>query len=226
MKNLLEIACFNTTSCLIAQGAGADRIEFCKSYENGGITPDKKDIVSVRKQLTIPLHVIIRPRGGNFIYSANELQEMHDAIHFCRANKVNGIVFGILNRQNEINEEAVSELKNRAGEMKCTFHRAIDECRDLSTSIEKLVRLGIHSVLSSGGDRSALKGKTKLSELAACYSDKIELIAGGNVRSTQFPELFQTKCTSFHSSAMLDDSGICNENEIIQLKKILQTNPS
>lgn len=171
------------------------------------------------------MHVIIRPREGNFIYSDSELNEMFETIHFCRENKVNGIVFGILNSRNEIDEKAVSEIKASAGEMKCTFHRAIDECSDLNVSIERLIHLGIHSVLSSGGNHSALKGKRKLAELASSYSDKIEIIAGGNVRSTQFPELFETKCTSFHSSAILDDRGICNENEIVQLKKILQSNP-
>lgn len=223
MKNLLEIACFNTASCLIAQRAGADRIEFCKSYESGGISPDKTEILSIKKQLSIPLHIIIRPREGNFIYSSLELKEMLDTICFCRENKVDGIVFGILNRRNEIDEKTISEIKESAGEMKCTFHRAIDECRDLNASIEMLIHLGIHSVLSSGGNRSALEGKRKLAELAASYSDKIEIIAGGNVRSTQFPELFETKCSSFHSSAILDDRGICNENEIVQLKKILQS---
>lgn len=226
MKNLLEIACFNIESCLIAQKAGADRIEFCSDHGSGGITPERENILFVKKQLRIPLHVIIRPRKGNFIYSASELEEMLADIQFCKENKVDGVVFGALTNSEEVDETALCRLKKAAGEMKCTFHRAIDECKDINASIELLVKEKIHSVLSSGGKSSALEGKLKLTELSKLYGEQIQIIAGGGIRSSQFPELFETNCHAFHSSAITDKSENCNENEVRQLIKLLKTNRS
>lgn len=208
----------------MAQKAGADRVEFCSDYGSGGLTPERKDILLVKKQLSIPIHVIIRPRKGNFMYSEGELNKMLEDIQFCRENKIDGIVFGVLNKENQINREAVLKIKKVAGAMKCTFHRAIDECKDIHASIELLVKEKIHSILSSGAKRTALEGKLKLAELCKLFGEKIEIIAGGGIRSSQFPQLFETNCHSFHSSAILNESESCNENEIIQLIKLLKNN--
>jgi copper homeostasis protein len=106
-NKLLEIACFNIESCLLAQEAGADRIEFCTDYSLGGITPQHHDILKVKQLLHIPLHIIIRPRGGDFVYSNEEIKTMKNDILFCKANNINGVVFGALTEAKKINKALI-----------------------------------------------------------------------------------------------------------------------
>jgi len=96
---ILELACFNVESALIAEAAGADRIELCENYKAGGLTPSCEIISEVRRKVAIPVHVIIRPRGNNFIYSEDEIEEMKKSILFCNANKIDGVVFGVLDKK-------------------------------------------------------------------------------------------------------------------------------
>src|SRR4051812_38804475 len=100
-SKVLEIACFNIESALFAQKTGADRIELCEDYKHGGISPSEQMVLQAREKIIIPLHVIIRPRSGNFIYTQKEIEWMKHYILFCRQNKVDGIVFGILNDKKE-----------------------------------------------------------------------------------------------------------------------------
>lgn len=141
-KYILEIACFNLESCLLAQQSGADRIEFCADYSVGGVTPNYHDILKAREILQIPLHVIIRPRGGDFNYSQSEIDVMKKDIEFCKANKINGVVFGVLTNDKKINKTINKELVDLAGNMSTTFHRAIDECADIKEAMNDLTSLG------------------------------------------------------------------------------------
>src|ERR1043165_9673282 len=110
MSKILEIACFNLESAIKAQAAGADRIELCEDYKAGGITPNQNLIAETRQLLKIPIHVIIRPRGGNFVYSEIELHHMQKSILFCKENKIDGVVFGVLNSNAEIDQRVCREL--------------------------------------------------------------------------------------------------------------------
>ena len=200
---LLEIACFNIQSCIIAQKAGADRIEFCSDYNSGGITPTHENIIEARKQIQIPLHIIIRPRKGNFVYSKNEIKKMKEDILFCKSNKINGVVLGILNDQNEIDELACKELIEYTKPMHFTFHRAIDSCKDLNKSVEKLIELGFNSVLTSGGSSDAKSGIEKLKNLQNNFGNKIIIMPGGGIRPENIKLIKQeTNCIIFHSSAI------------------------
>ena len=124
---LLEIACFNLESCLIAQKAGAKRVELCQNYSIGGVTPDETTILEARKQLSIALFVMIRPRKGDFIYSDIEFEEMRSQIEFCKESKCDGVVFGILTREGQVDVARCKKLTELASPMECTFHRAFDE---------------------------------------------------------------------------------------------------
>ena len=219
-KYVLEVACFNVQSCFIAQEAGADRIEFCADYKVGGITPTPKDILEVRKLVHISLHVIIRPRGGNFIYSNEEIELMKHDILFCKQHHIDGVVFGILNSDNTININANKELVELAKPMSVTFHRAIDECIDIETAFNEIIELGFDKVLTSGGEKNALQGIETLKMCQEKFGNKINIIAGGGIRNNNIALIAkETKCKQFHSAALIDNDGLTNT---IEIKHILQ----
>jgi copper homeostasis protein len=221
-RYILEIACFNVESCVVAQEAGADRIEFCADYSVGGITPTHTDILEVRRLLQIPLHVIIRPRGGNFVYSSEEIEIMKRDILFCKEHNIHGIVFGVLNSNNTINTEANKELVELAKSMSVTFHRAIDACTDIEKGFSEIIELGFDKVLTSGGKQNALEGIETLKNCQEKFGGKITIIAGGGVRSHNIKLIAKkTQCAQFHSAALLNRSSIVDVIELKHLKEKL-----
>ena len=118
---ILEIACFNFESAAIAEQAGADRIELCENYSEGGVTPGNSLVEKIKSAIKIPVHAIIRPRGGNFIYSNEEFQLMKSQIEFCKSTKLEGIVFGILKSDNTIDEYRCKEIVDAAKPLSATF---------------------------------------------------------------------------------------------------------
>ncbi|WP_373709103.1 copper homeostasis protein CutC [Kaistella sp.] len=218
---MLEIACFEITSAEIACESMADRIEFCDDFEKGGTTPDFYEFMHLKRHYQTPIYVMIRPKGGPFFYSDAEFIEMKNSIITFKEGGANGFVFGILTSNNEIDEARNKELIELAGETPCTFHRAFDRTADLEKSIQTLIKLGYKTVLTSGGKKSAMEGKEALQSLVQNYSDKIEILIGGGVRSENIEELKKfTGGTSFHSSAILKYDTFVTNDEIKKLKKL------
>jgi len=221
-NKLLEIACFNIESCLQAQEAGADRIEFCADYLAGGITPNYDDILKAKELLHIPLHVIIRPRSGNFNYSLQEIEVIKKDIEFCKQHHVDGVVFGVLTQNKKIDKHINKELVELAGSMSTTFHRAIDESDDMIEAMNDIISLGFKRVLTSGGKKSATEGITILKSLQKKYHKNIIIIPGGGVRSSNIKELIQlTQCNEYHSAAITTKTDTVNSEEVKQLKTML-----
>jgi copper homeostasis protein len=207
---LLEIACFNIESCLIAQNSGAHRIEFCNNYESGGFTPSFQDIAKARQQIKIPLHVIIR-------FKNDDLKMMEEAIWFCKKFKIDGVVFGILKNKGLDMKHCV-ELVELAKPMKCTFHRYIDECANMDESIAQLIDIGFDNVLTSGGKTTALEGADTIAHLQQKFGDKINIIPGGGIRPDNVKAIKEkTKCIVFHSSAIGLNSKNADETVIKDL---------
>lgn len=222
MSAFLEIACFNLNSCTIAEKAGAHRIEFCSDYNSGGVTPSDDDIVEIKKKISLPVHVIIRPRGGNFVYKEGEINEMKRSILLCKQNNIDGVVFGVLNSDNTINSSVCKELVELAKPMKTVFHRAIDHIINFEKGIQKLIELKFDGVLTSGGKDSALAGIENLKKLQSTYGEKIQIIAGGGIRSTNIDTIRSVSgCKFYHSAAIIDGKETANENEILKLKSQL-----
>ncbi len=219
MKNSLEIACFNLQSCLTAQKAGADRLELCLYYESGGITPSDAFILDVRKNISIPVYVIIRPRAGNFIYSPNEIEQMKRTILFCKENKIDGVVFGVLTHNVEVDVKTCAELLALARPMPVTFHRAVDYTEDVFASVETIIGLGFDKVLTSGGSSTAVGGLERLTKLQEKYGQKIKIITVGNIRSHNIKKIKATGCFEFHSSAIITQDANADENEIRKMKE-------
>ena len=218
---MLEIACFEITSAEIAVQSMADRIEFCEKMDQGGLTPNFYEFLHLKRSYKTPVYVMIRPSGGSFFYSESEYLDMKNSIISFKEAGADGFVFGILNANNEIDEAKNAELLTLAGETPCTFHRAFDRTKDLEKSIETLIKLGFKTVLTSGGKKSAVEGKENLKKLVQKYSDKIEILIGGGVRSENLAELKEfTGGTSFHSSAITKYNTFISESEIKKLKQL------
>lgn len=220
----IEIACFNVESALIAQKSGADRVELCADMSVGGTTPTIEMIQQARKNLTIDLYVMIRPRGGNFVFSEAELEQMKSEIETIKNLGVNGFVFGILKDDKAINYEQNKVLVELAKPFSCTFHRAFDEVLDYEKALEDVISCGFSTILTSGTFPNVMEGKEVLKQLVIQANNRIEIMPGGGLRSTNISELNEmVNANWYHSSAITDGSETTNSEEIIQLKKKLQS---
>lgn len=218
----LEIACFNLQSALIAQKVGADRVELCVDMSVGGTTPTIEMIQQARKNLTIDLYVMIRSRGGNFVYSDSEFEQMKSEIETVKKVGVNGFVFGILKDDKTINIEQNKDLVELAKPFPCTFHRAFDAVSNYEKALEDVISCGFSTILTSGTFPNVMEGKEVLKQLVIQANNRIEIMPGGGLRSTNISELNETvKANWYHSSAITDGSEVANPEEIIQLKKKL-----
>jgi len=211
---ILEIACFNLQSCLTAQKAGAHRIELCENYPEGGVTPSEHLIIEARQKLQIDLFVIIRPRGGNFIYTASEFEQMKNQIIFCKENKCNGLVFGILNSENKVDALRCKELVELAKPMPCTFHRAFDKIENQEEALEEIINCGFKRILTSGKQKTAIEGSSAILNLIQKANNRIQIIPGGGIRSGNISELKMTGATEFHSAAITGSGEIADKVEI------------
>ena len=218
----IEIACFNLESALIAQKAGADRVELCADMLVGGTTPIIETIQQARKHLTIDLYVMIRPRGGNFVCSEAEFEQMKLGIETIKKLGVNGFVFGILNKDKTINIEQNKALLELAKPFPCTFHRAFDEVLNVDKALEDVISCKFSTILTSGTFPNVMEGKEVLKQLVIQANNRIEIMPGGGLRSTNVLELNEmVNANWFHSSAITDGSEIASLEEIVQLKKKL-----
>jgi copper homeostasis protein len=219
----LEIACFNFASAIIAQENGADRIELCDGFDVGGTTPSLETVIKVKEFLRIDLYVMIRPRGGNFVYTDAEFSQMKTEILEFKKLQVNGFVFGILNNDNAINTSQNTELVELAKPFPCTFHRAFDEVSDALKSLEEIIACGFKIILTSGQAQNVVDGVNQLATLVEKANNRIVIMPGGGLRSTNVEFIQQkTKANWFHSSAITDGNEEANSLEINALKSKLK----
>lgn len=222
MDYTLEIACFEITSAQIALNSLADRIEFCAERNVGGLTPNIDEFRYLKSISTKPIRVMLRPKEGSFLYNQTEFEQMKKDLLQFKASGADGFVFGVLNEGNHIDLDKNRELLELAGDLPCTFHRAIDRTPDLNQAFKSLIELGFATVLTSGGAASAMEGKDRLKELVELYNEKIEVLIGGSVRSENIEQLkLHTGASSFHSSAIPTYETFVNEDEIKKLKEYL-----
>jgi copper homeostasis protein len=221
---LLEIACFSPQSATEAVKAGADRIELCTNRDAGGVTPASQDFEIARGAVkSVPIHVMIRPRGGEFEYNDEEFLLMKGAIQKFSSLGADGFVFGIL-MNGRVAKQKCWELVQLAGGRPCTFHRAFDELEDLDAGLRDVSACGFKAVLTSGGKFDAVYGTVQVAKLVKLAAETdVEIIVGGGVRSSNIERLIQeTEAHWYHSSAIVDSDGInVSRGEIGQLKKAL-----
>ncbi len=202
-KLRFEICANSVESCLAAQEGGADRVELCAGIPEGGTTPSYGEIRMAREVLTSTLlHVIIRPRGGDFVYSPLELRRMAYDIRMARELGADGVVFGCLTPDGDVDVPANRELLTEAQDMGLTFHRAFDRTRDAHEALEKIDALGFDRVLTSGQQATAEVGIPLLRALQRQASGRISLMAGCGVNEHNIRHIYEeTGITEFHFSA-------------------------
>jgi len=202
MKFKLEVIGFTIESCLIAQAAGAHRIELCDNPSEGGTTPSYGFIKTARKNLSIDLYPIIRPRGGDFLYSEIEFEVMKADIEISKNLGCNGVVIGILNADGTVDKKRSKQLVEIAHPMKVTFHRAFDRTNDPFQAMEDIISIGCERILTSGLQTVATDGEELLNKLVKKANDRIIIMPGSGVKSDNIKTLIRnTNATEFHSSA-------------------------
>ena len=205
-----EICANSVESCLAAQEGGADRVELCAGIPEGGTTPSYGEIKLARKLLTkTKLHVIIRPRGGDFLYTPLELDRMEEDIRICRELGVDGVVFGCLTEEGEIDREVNRRLVELARPMSVTFHRAFDRTADPMKALEDIISLGCNRILTSGQQPKAIDGISLLAQLEKKLKEyplpPIQLLAGSGVNEENIRQIFDaTGIHEYHFSARVN----------------------
>jgi copper homeostasis protein len=187
---ILVEACVDAIdAALEAERGGAGRIELCGELLQGGVTPSAGLIAAVRERLTIPIFVLIRPRTGDFLYTADERDVMRRDIDMAKSLGADGIVIGALTGDGDIDVETTRTLVDAARPMKVTFHRAFDFARDQQSALNTLLKIGVDRVLTSGGAATALEGASALRRLAQGAGDALIIMAGGSITASNVAEL-------------------------------------
>ena len=206
-STLLEICCYNLQSVKNANAFGADRIELCSDMHSGGVTPSAGFIKAALAVSEIPVYVMIRPRGGDFLYSVGEIEIMMHDISFAKKTGAGGVVFGLLHADGSIDTEQTKRLVEAAYPLPSTFHRAIDMSNDLLNSAELLKATGIQNILTSGGKQKAIDGIETIAKMIEVAGKEISVMAGSGVSAENIPQLFKSGIRNFHASASISGPG-------------------
>lgn len=200
---IVEVVVFNLESALKAQEGGADRVELCDNPAEGGTTPSAGMVELVRQNLSIDVYTMIRPRGGDFLYSNYEFHTMKRDIVQCQKASVDGVVFGVLNPDGTIDKKRCQELIIRARPLKVTCHRAFDMTRDPFAALEDCIEAGFDRILTSGQQAHAIQGANLLRELVKKAAGRIEIMAGSGISEQNVGEIVRTAGVSaIHFSAV------------------------
>ncbi len=202
LKVILEIAVFSVQSALDAIQAGAHRIELCENPSEGGTTPSYGSLVEMSKHQTIPVFPIIRPRGGDFLYSAIEFQIMKQDVLIAKELGFKGVVIGLLNPNGTIDKIRTAELVLLAQPMQVTFHRAFDRCVEPLQGLEDIIATGCYRILTSGQVPNVVTALPLIKQLVDQANGRIIIMPGSGVRSKNIKEIIQySSVTEIHSSA-------------------------
>lgn len=201
-KVILEVCAGDLEAVKAAAEGGAARVELCSALGEGGVTPSYGFIAEARKYKQLGLNVLIRPRGGDFLYSEAEVDCMVADIKACRELGADGVVIGALRKDGTIDADACRRMVEAAGPMSVTFHRAFDVCRDPEDALEQIIALGCDRVLTSGRHASAHEGREVLGQLVRQAAGRIIILAGAGVSAKNVAEIVRASgVTEVHSSA-------------------------
>jgi copper homeostasis protein len=197
---LLEISVETAEAAAAAERGGAQRIELCADLRLSGLTPGEELMLRVRQLVRVPIFAMIRPRAGDFVYSPEEIAQMHTSIAAAKRAGMDGLVLGVLNGERGVDVERTRELVKRAEPLPVTFHRAFDEVADLDAGLEAVIETGAARILTSGGAPTAPAGIAKLAHLIATANDRIIILPGGGINASNFSRVArQTGASELHS---------------------------
>lgn len=201
-KRILEICANSATSCMEAEAGGAARVELCAGIPEGGTTPSYGEILTARENCSIDINVIIRPRGGDFLYTPAEIRSMLYDIEMARRIGVHGIVVGCLTPEGEVDTALLQKLVEAAGPLSVTFHRAFDVSRDPLRALEQIIAAGCDRILTSGQQPDAVRGIPMIAELVKRAAGRIVIMPGCGVRAGNIARIeAETGAVEFHTSA-------------------------
>ena len=208
MRNIVKEACVERLDeAILAEKNGANRIELCSHLDLDGLTPHRNMIKDVINSVKIPVKVMIRPRGGNFVYHDQELDVMKDDILYCKRVKASGIVLGVLKGDKTVNLRATRLLSDMATGLEITFHKAIDEVSSIFTEIDRLKSIqDVTSILTSAGAETAVKGSGTLKQMVYRYKDQLTIIAAGEITEQNIIQVHElTSAQEYHGRKIVGD---------------------
>ena len=198
MKNFLFELCAETMQAAqAAESGGANRIELCSQLSIGGVTPSQELISAVIRELSIPVHILIRPRGGDFVYSPAEFDQMRRQIEQVKQAGAAGIAVGVLLPDGRVDEQRSRELVSLARPLSVTFHRAFDETSNLTDALDSVIQTGADCLLTSGGAPDVLAGAASIARLRRQAAGRLEIMAGGGLRLANLPEVVRLTGVSY-----------------------------
>ncbi|MBT8274549.1 MAG: copper homeostasis protein CutC [Bacteroidia bacterium] len=227
---IVEICASNFESAKAAEDGGADRIELCEYLEIGGLTPSPKLIEKVLTKLSIPVHVLVRPRKGDFSYSEADWISVLESVEMCHELGCAGIVSGALSSDKSIDKERTGTLVEICKEMDFTFHRAFDQCRDPLAAFETLLFLGVDRLLSSGQELNAVDGIPLLKRLHVLSDNRMEIMPGSGIEPANVMHFKESGFHSVHLSAIKKtkpatsffDTGVSGISDLQTIKEVVQ----
>jgi copper homeostasis protein len=191
-KIILEAPVFTLEAALKAAEAGVHRLELCADFGEGGVTPSLGMLSFLKGKIDIPIYVMIRPRGGDFVYSSEELYVMRKDITILRQSGADGFVFGVLNASGQVEVDACKRLLQAAEDLPCTFHRAFDVCADRKLALEAIMQCGFQRLLTSGGEPNVELGLANILDLMRASQGKLTVMPGGGLQLHHVEALMQT----------------------------------
>ncbi len=211
----MEVCIDSVESAVNAERGGASRLELCACLGEGGTTPTLGTLRVVKTTTTLPVFVMIRPRGGDFLYTENEYQIMKEDIRILKEEGVNGFVFGLLTPEGDIDIKRMKELLTFCRPLPVTFHRAFDMVKKPVDSLETLIQLGVDRILTSGCERNALEGAPLIKALIKQANGRISIMPGGGITENNLEHILtETGAKEFHCSARVSvESGMEYQNE-------------
>jgi copper homeostasis protein len=229
--DFFELCAESLEAAVAGELGGADRIELCSNLARGGVTPDITLTTAVLRAVSIPVHILIRPRPGSFVYSESEFELMCREVNQAKQAGASGVALGVLLADGTVDLKRTRELIDRAHPMDVTFHRAFDETPDLSEALESVIAIGADSLLTSGGAADVLSGADSIAALKQQAGDRIQLIAGGGLRLESLTEIVRRSSVfSLHGSftrnnghRMSDDRVAALEADVRQAVQLLQS---
>ena len=220
---LLEVCAFNVASCIIAEKAGAGRIELCAGASVGGTTPTHQTIREAKEKVSIPIYAMIRPRGGDFLYSAEEISIMMQDITACKELCCEGIATGVQLSDGSIDTELLKRIVEEAYPMRVTCHRIFDRTPDPFKALEDIIASGCERILTSGQKDTAIEATGLIAQLVDAAAGRIIIMPGSGVRSSNIGRLVsETHAIEFHTSARKTDE-MTDEAELLKIMQVLSS---
>jgi copper homeostasis protein len=223
MRARFELCAETVYAATVAERGGADRVELCVNLAVAGMTPPVAMVREAVEAISIPLHVLIRPRAGDFAYTPEEFALMRAQIEEVKALGVQGVVLGVLRSDGRVDVERTRELVEAARPMKVTFHRAFDEVADMTEGLEAVIATGADLLLTSGGRATVLEGAGTIAELVRQAKGRIEVMAAGGVRPENLEEALQrTGAPWLHGSLLRREAGgDVREEDVLEVMQLL-----